>query len=289
MTDQGGFEGEGVHLVRVRRLPTPAPGDATLLRRARTLRRLAPPRVTADARWIGDSVRRVTVGGREQLVADARVTTDTFGRVRATDRVIARGRLRSGPAALERRLRLDDAGRTLRATLPVFSTPVLDIRTRSGRRLTVRTASTAPVVVFEDPVADAEGVPADPGAAAAALGARGGRLPGARLAQRWRLTATPAYAGVREGLATLDEDTPTGEALTEILANDADRRRQVFGSARPLPTRWSFRAVDALTGAAVRVRLDQAAGRDAIGVRRARGRARRRSPRSPSPPGESTA
>jgi len=271
-TDKGDFNGEGVHLLRVvRRVDAGSTNEQTILRRAPIIRGRKSPRVSARTRWIPSSIRRVTLRGQPQLVANAEVAAQPIGKARRGDRAISTGRVTSGPAARRPTLRPARAGRALRATLPVMSRTRLSIRTRSGQSATAELPAVGAVVGFNNPEPETPSTPTDPSAAAAAAGAPGKTLSGARVADRWKATVTPGYAGVRDGVAAIDEDTPIGEKLTEILTDDAKRRRSLFRSARPMPARWSFRAINAVTGQAIPVGVDRPAGPGEIAIRRSRG------------------
>jgi hypothetical protein len=269
--DQGG---EGVHLIRVRRVdPQPAP-EAEFLRPAPLVRQLSFPRVTAEPELVRDSLRRITVAGRPRLVADFKVRALPVTGRRAGDSTIASARLTSGPAA-GRRLRADGSRAVRLTRQPVLSTRSrLSIRTRSGQRASGSLEAAGPVLAFTSAAPRSATTTADPAAAAAAAGAPGRQLPGARLARSWRANVTPAYAGVRNGVAALDEDSPIAEELTEVLVSRSKtHRRTLFGRARPMPVRWSFRGTDAVTGQPVAVRVDRAPGVTQIGVRRSAGAA----------------
>jgi hypothetical protein len=80
-------------------------------------------------------------------------------------------------------------------------------------------------------------------------------LPGSvQRSSQWRIEAAPAYAPVRAGKASPEDDSPFAEALDDILQNgNKQRLTDLFGTAAPFRVNWSFRATNVTTGKQVPV------------------------------------
>jgi hypothetical protein len=264
-TDRGGPNGEGVHLVKVRRVDT-GPTEAVFLETRPRILPLMVRRVGVAVHWVTSSVRRGLVNGRPALVADALVTLVPTGKTRVGDRVISRLEVAGAKGLSQPVLRRRGSRAFARIALPLTTPASIRLVTKSGSQLKVvppEVGLTVPVIA-EHPRSALS--PADPGAVAAAVGAPGRVVPTAQRANAWRLTVSPQYAPRRNRTVSIDDESPIVEKLNDIILRHPRRRRALFGAPR-LSVHWSFEARDAITGRPVKVLIDKPPRPDAIAVR----------------------
>jgi hypothetical protein len=78
--------------------------------------------------------------------------------------------------------------------------------------------------------------------------------------RRWRIEVAPAYAPLRAGSASIEDDSPFAEALNDIIrGGNKQRLSELFGTARPFRTTWSFRATNLTSGKKVPVQRGEKA------------------------------
>lgn len=84
---------------------------------------------------------------------------------------------------------------------------------------------------------------------------------------QWSLDVKPAYAPLRDGKVSREDDSAASEELNATLrAGTAARRNELFGAAQPFSVNWSFEARNLSTGAVVPVRVGQAPGAGEVRV-----------------------
>jgi hypothetical protein len=266
LTSRAGLSDDGkeaVHLFKVRRVNDTGPGNAIVKQVARQKR----PGLTADPRWLPSTLRAAVVGGKRRLIADVEVVARPGRKPRTGDRDIARVRVTGAPGPARRALRLGSAARSVRVSLPVASTAAVRLKARSGKTAVLDAEGLAPALLDgRDAPASAPSA-ANPAVVAAALGVPGGSLPDASTVRKWDVSVASMYAPVRRGAPSPEDDSPLTETLNEAVRNRGRRARALFGTTEPLKVRWSFVARDAVSGRAVRVRVNRPAAASEIAVR----------------------
>lgn len=268
-TDRGDRNGEGVHLVRVRRVDT-GPTEAVFLEKRPAVSPLKVRRVGAAVHWVPSSVRAGLVNGRPALVADAQVTVVPTSKTRPVDRLISRLQVTGAKGLSQPALPTRSSRAPTRVTLPLATPSSIRLVTKSGSQVNLHPPAvglTIPVV-GERPISAL--APADPATVGASVGAPGRVVPGAQRANKWRLTVASRYAPVRDRTASIDDESPIAEELNEIVLHEPRRRRALFGGRGP-SIHWSFTASDASTGQRVKVLVGKPPRLDAITVRRSDG------------------
>lgn len=90
--------------------------------------------------------------------------------------------------------------------------------------------------------------------------------------QWWQIDLTPIYAPLRDGIPSLEDESPIAEQLNEtIRQNDGARLQQVFGSAQPFTIQWAYSARNLITGQPVAVKTDGAVTANDIRVEKTAG------------------
>ncbi len=217
--------------------------------------------------------------GRQRLVADIRV--DLVGTEEATEadvtltsaQVMDAGQLQTlsvesiAPAGEGQQ----GSGLVRNLPIPMAATGQLILQTQSGESLGLNIPPlTLALLVSEESV---ERSTPDADAWTALSAAAGGdevesTPPGAVLGSAvWEVELAPLYATARFGRPSLEDESPIAEALNdELHTADTDRVVELFGSARPIESQWTYVATDVVSGDTLPVAVNEPAGPGAVQV-----------------------
>lgn len=264
---------EGYQVLRVERQVLNSPSTGTIVTRAveaETPIVEESSTVSARGKLVPGSLRRVEIDGRTQLAGDIEVAPKMSVGERA-DLAIAKVELIDGDQRTPKTAqpvppRLGVTARGLNSTAVVEAvalTPAsgLELTLQSGEKVDVPLSSTLSVTprLLATPLPRSKSDVAVWKAWAAATGAPPTSRPPSKVSvlrpTEWRMALTPYYAPTRDGLPSLEDDSPVGEQINEaIREHDPRRLTQVFGSTQPFTIKWSFAATNLVTQQPVAVK-----------------------------------
>ncbi len=225
-----------------------------------------PPKASVRGKLIKDSLRRVEIGGRPQLVGD--VQFQIVGSPNATPSDLAVSRVEHIIGTQRKALAYQPVQQAKGSkdmqvvvkNVSLFTGPKFEFTMKSGEmvKLASPAISLAPYITEETPSLSK----ADASAWAAMVKAVGGRpvtepLPAQLMkVSQWQLEATPLYAAMRGGKVSPEEDSPLAEELNDVISKgEIPRMNKLFNSTQPFKVEWSFQATNLITGATVPVKV----------------------------------